>query len=215
MSLKVIDERIRRFFSSVRMPFRMVIGRTSTGKGVKKVTGEGLSDEPVKDAELFQHYGFQSVPPSGTMGVAVALGGATSHAMIVATEHAAVGIDLATGEVSVVHQEGHFIHLKNGRMIEVECDDYVLRCKTWRVEASEGATMDTPMLTATKQVQINGLVTGKGGLALSNENGTGGGRVAKIAGTMEVTDDVVAGGVSQVRHHHKDSVGGETGDPIR
>lgn len=67
--IKTIDERIRRFFNSVRMPFRIVIDRVTTGKGVKKVTGE-----PVKSAELFQHYGFQSVPPGATMGIAVALG---------------------------------------------------------------------------------------------------------------------------------------------
>lgn len=212
--IRMIDERIRRLLTSVRMPFRMVIARTSTGKGVKKVNGEGLADEAIKDAELFQHYGFQSVPPGGTMGVAVALGGATSHAMIVATEHAAVGINLDTGEVSVVHQEGHFIHLKNGRIIQMECDDYVLRCKTWRVEASEGATMDTPLLYVTDQAQIDGLVTGKGGLALSNNKG-GGGAVASIEGTMKVSEDVIAGNVSQVGHHHRDSLGGETGSPIR
>ena len=209
--IKVIDERIRRFFNSVRMPFRMVIGSTSTGTGVKKVTGEGLADEPVKGAELFQHYGFQSVPPGGTMGVAVALGGSTSHSMIVATEHAAVGIDLATGEVSVVHQEGHYIHLKNGRVIEVECDDYVLRCKTWRVAATEAATMDTPIVTMTKTAQIDGMLTGKGGLNLSNESGGG---AAQISGTVEVTVDVIAAGISQVGHHHKDSVGGNTGKPV-
>lgn len=212
--IHIIDERIRRFVNSIRKPFRMVIAGVTTGKGVKKVSGEGLAGEPVRDAEQFQYYGFQSVPPSGTMGVVVPLGGATSHSMVVATEHAAVGIDLATGEVSVVHQEGHYIHLKNGRVIEVECDDYVMRCKTWRVVATDGATLDTPLVAMTNQAQIDGLVTGKGGLALSNEKG-GGSAAAEIAGTIRVTQDVIAGGVSQVYHHHKDSLGGETGDPIR
>lgn len=214
MNLRTIDERIRRFFTSIRQPFRMVISRTSTGKGVKKVTGEGLSGEPVRDVELFQHYGYQSVPPAGTMGVAVPLGGVTSHAMIVATEHATVGINLDTGEVAIVHHEGHFIHLKNGKIIEAECVEYVLRCKTYRVEASEGATMDTPIVTMTERAEINGLVTGKGGLALSNENGGEGEAVARIAGKLEVTKDIVAGGVSLLGHHHKDSIGGETDDPI-
>lgn len=209
--IKIIDERIRRFFNAVRMPFRMVIGSTSTGTGVKKVTGEGLAGEPVRDAEQFQYYGFQSVPPSGTMGVVVPLGGATSHSMLVATEHAAVGIDLATGEVSVVHQEGHYIHLKNGRVIEVECDDYVMRCKTWRVVATEAVTMDTPVVTMTKKAQIGGTLTGTGGLNLSNESGDG---AAKISGTVEVTVDVIAAGISQVGHHHEDSVGGITSKPV-
>lgn len=212
MTVKTIDERIRRFFRSIRQPFRMVIGRTTTGKGVKKVSGEALVGEPVRDAELFQHYGFNSVPPAGTMGVAVALGGATSHSMIVATEHAAVGIDLDTGEVAVVQREGHFIHLKNGRIIEAECDDYILRCKTWRVEATDGATMDTPVITMTEQAQVNGRVTGKGGLALSNENG-GAGDVAVITGTLRTTEDVVAKDISLIGHTHDDPHGGQVGKP--
>ncbi|WMD23106.1 phage baseplate assembly protein V [Achromobacter seleniivolatilans] len=215
MNIRTIDERIRRFFRSIRQPFRMMIGRTSTGVGIKKVSGEALAGEAVRDAELIQQYGYHSVPPEGTMGVAVALGGATSHAVIVATQHATVGIDLKTGEVALVHQDGHFIHLKNGRIIEAECDEYVIRCKTWRVEASSGATMDTPVFNVTKQAQIDGLVTGKGGLSLSNEKGGGGSAVASIAGTMRVTEDVIAGGVSQIGHQHKDSLGGVTGNPIR
>lgn len=211
--IEIIDARIRRFLNSVRKPFRLIIDKVSTGKGVKKVTGEGLANEPIRDAELFQHYGFQSVPPSGTMGVAVPIGGVTSHSMIVATEHAAVGIDLASGEVSVVHRDGHYIHLKNGRVIEVECDDYVLRCKSWKVVATEDATLETPMVKMSNQAQIGGLVTGKGGLALTDEGGSVG-PVARISGAIEVTRDVIAGGISLTGHHHKDSRNANTSKPL-
>lgn len=209
--IKDIDGRIQRFLNRLRLPFRLLIGGVTAGKGVKKVTGEALAGEAVRDAELFQHYGFGSCPPAGTMGVAVALGGASSHAMIVATEHGAFGVDLATGEVSLYHREGHYVHLKNGRIVEVECDDYLVKCKRYQIDASEKTSINTPTLDASDNVNIGGLVTGKGGIAMSNERG--GGRAARIAGTMEVSEDVVARGISQVGHVHKDSLGGQTSKP--
>lgn len=211
--MKDIDGRIQRFLNSLRFPFRLRIGAVSTGKGVKKVNGEGLAQEPVRDAELFQHYGFGSCPPGGTMGVAVALGGASSHAMVVATEHAAFGVDLATGEVAIYHKEGHFVHLKNGRVVEVECDVYRVNCKQYEVTASAAASVTTPTLSVSDNAVVGGLMTGKGGLAMSNERG--GGSAAEIAGTVRVTQDVIAGGISQVGHVHRDSLGGMTDKPAR
>lgn len=207
----IIDARISRFLNALRKPFRMVIDRVTTGKGVKKVYGEGLASEPVKGAELFQQYGLSSCPPGGTMAVVVPLGGVSTHAMVVATEHAAFGVDLATGEVAVYHQEGHFVHLKNDRIIEVGCDEYRVSCKRYVVTATEQASVNTPKLAASDQVEINGLVTGKGGLALSNE----GGEAATISGKIVVSEDVIAGGISVVKHHHRESDGGETDAPSK
>lgn len=207
----IIESRISRALNALRMPFRMVIDRVTTGKGVKKVYGEGLASETVKGAELFQQYGLSSCPPGGTMAVVVPLGGVSTHAMVVATEHAAFGVNLATGEVAVYHQEGHFMHFKNGRIIEVECDEYRVSCKRFQVTATEGASVTTPRLVASGQVEINGLVTGKGGLALSNE----GGDAARINGKIDVSEDVIAGGISVVKHHHRESDGGQTDAPSK
>lgn len=207
----IIDARIARALNALRKPFRMVIDRVTPGKGVKKVYGEGLANESVKGAELFQQYGLSSCPPGGTMAVVVPLGGVSTHAMVVATEHATFGVNLETGEVAVYHREGHFIHLKNGRLIEVECDDYRIQCKRFEVTATDGASVTTPRLVASDQVEVNGLVTGKGGLALSNESGA----AASISGKIIVSEDVIAGGISVVKHHHRESDGGETGAPSR
>lgn len=206
----IIDARIRRFLNAVRRPFRMVIDRVTTGKGVRKVYGEALAGEPVVGAELFQQYGFGSCPPSGTMAVVAPLGGVSTHAMVVATEHAAFSVDLDTGEVAMYHKEGHFLHMKNGRIIQAECDEYRVNCKRYVVTATDKASVNTPRLVASDQVEINGLVTGKGGLALSNE----GGEAARITGKIDVSEDVVAGGVSLVGHRHLDSRGGATDAPI-
>lgn len=133
--------------------------------------------------------------------------------MIVATEHAAVSIDLDTGEVSMVHREDHYIHLKNDRIVQIECDSYRVNCKQYEVSAKQGASFNTPKTIISGAAQINGLVTGKGGLTLSNEQG--GGQVASIVGSMKVSGDVAAGGVSLTGHTHKDSHGGQTDAPMR
>lgn len=208
---EIIDARIRRFLNALRKPFRMVIDRVTAGKGVKKVFGEGLAGEPVVGAELFQQYGFGSCPPSGTMAVVAPLGGVSTHAMVIATEHAAFSVDLDTGEVAMYHKEGHFLHMKNGRIIQANCDEYRVNCKRYVVTATEQASVNTPKLAASDQVEINGLVTGKGGLALSNESG----EAARINGKIVVSEDVIAGGISVVKHHHIDSRGVETDAPIR
>lgn len=89
--------------------------------------------------------------------------------------------------------------------------------KTATVQAAEHVTVDCPESTITGNVQINGtltvdkLITYKAGM-----QGTGGaGASAIIDGNIELTGDVVAGGISLRGHTHGgvQPGGGNTGAP--
>jgi phage baseplate assembly protein V len=120
---------------------------------------KGLAGEQLQDAELFQHFGFTSCPPAGTQCIVLPIGGQTSHAIIIATENGAYRLQVASGEMAIYSDEGAFVHIKKGRIVEVECDEYLVKTKKYTVEtedygvtASAGATFETPLLKASDQL---------------------------------------------------------------
>lgn len=211
---RAIQQQIGRAMAAVRQAFRGVVGRVDSAGPVQLVSLSGLAGEDLRDQEQFQEYGYTSNPPSGTMGVLVPLGGKTSHSIIIATEHGQYRLtSLKPGEVALYTDEGSKIVLKRGRVIETDCDDYIVNCKTFTVNADDESTFNTPTLTASDEAVVNGLVTGRGGLALSNESGSDG-PVAQIAGDVEATGDGRFNGVSTVHHKHPGDSGGTTDEPI-
>ena len=140
-----VDQRIRRAFSNVRQGFRAVLTRVDSSGDVQTVQADALAGEQLQDAELFQHYGYSANPPPGSMAVVLPLGGRSSHGVVIATEHGNYRLkQLKPGEVALYSDEGSKIVLKRGRLIEVECDTFSLRCKNWQVNASEQASFTTP-----------------------------------------------------------------------
>lgn len=81
-----------------------------------------------------------------------------------------------------------------------------VNCTNATVNASASVTIDTPKTDITGALNVAGLITGKGGLAIS---GGGGGAAATVTGTFKTTGDVVAGGISLQGHTHT-GVHGET-----
>lgn len=210
----VIKRHVARALAGVRQAFRAVIGRSSSANGVQYVSLDGLAGEQLRDNEQFQEYGFTSNPLPGTMAVVLPLGGKTSHGIVIATEHATYRlVGLAPGEVALYTDEGAKIVMKRGRVIETDCDVFRVNCKAYEVNATEGSTFNTPTLTASDEAVVNGMVTGKGGLALSNDAG-GDGPVAQIAGSVQASGEGTFNGVRVSKHKHPGDSGGTTDEPI-
>lgn len=147
------DRRMRRAMGSIRQAFRVKLTRVNSELPVQQFQAKGLNGEMLQDAELFQQFGFTSVPPAGAMAVAIPLGGQTSHTIVVATEHAAYRIQtLKSGEVAIYSDEGARVVIKKGRVIEVDCEEYRVTCKNYHVEATDGATFDTPLVKGTNEI---------------------------------------------------------------
>lgn len=93
-------------------------------------------------------------------------------------------------------------------------------CKTAFVQATESMTADTPSLTCTGNVMIQGsltvqqLISGNGGMAVQGGSGASfSGNIAQTQGGFTSTGDVVAGGISLQNHTHAGDSGGSTGTP--
>lgn len=210
-----VDKRIRRAMSGVRSAFRSVLARVDSGGQVQLVQGEGLAGEPLQDNELFQHYGYTSNPPAGTMAVVLPIGGRTSHGIIVATEHGTYRLkELKPGEVALYTDEGAKVVLKRGRVIETDCDVYRVNCKVYEVNATEQSDFNTPMLTASDELTAQKQFHGNGGMAIKGGNGASfEGNVSQTGGNYTTNGDVQASGKSLVGHRHPET-GGTTGTPI-
>ncbi|WP_038906889.1 phage baseplate assembly protein V [Dickeya oryzae] len=148
-----VEAKIRRAMNGIRQAFRVRLSRVNSSGPVQTFQANGLAGEQIQDAELFQHYGFTSNPPAGTMGIVIPLGGRTSHSVVVATESASYRIKaLASGEVAIYTNEGAAITLKKGRIITVDCDEYQVNCKKYIVNANEGADFNTPLVKASGEI---------------------------------------------------------------
>ena len=212
-----VEAYITRAIARIRLPFRGVIGQVNSDNGVQLINGQGLNGEVIEDAEMFQHYGFTSNPPAGTMKVAIPVGGRTAHSIIVATEHAAYRMQsLQTGELAIYTDEGDSIVMNRGRVININTQTLNITAETavniktqsYTVEASQAANFQTPQLNASENLTVSGVAAANGGLTA--QAGASGGAAMKIAGTVNVTQDVMINGVSQAGHKHTDSVGGQT-----
>lgn len=219
--IREIDARITRKLAGIRQAFRGVLTLVKAAGAVQLVQGDGLATETLQDAELFQHYGYTSNPPAGTMAIVLPIGGKTAHGIIVATEHGEYRLkNLASGEVAIYTYEGDSIVLKRGRLIEVTTHTLKINTEVMEVNASSKIDFNTPMVTCSEQATVQHRLTGNGSLSITNVSGTGGvssfvGPINQTEGGYTTDSDVVAIGISLHGHHH-DGVqpgSGSTGTP--
>jgi phage baseplate assembly protein V len=148
---------------------------------VQRGRSEATENDVKDDAERFQDYGLAANPVDG-QGLVLTVDG---HTIIVRMDRLAERPQLAAYEVAVWHKEGHKITLKEGKLIQVDCD-------TYRVNAAVKVEYNTPLVTN------SGSMTNAG-------NMTAQGRVTGVAG-------VTAAGKALDGHTHPDiTSGGNTG----
>lgn len=155
-----VDSRIRRAMAGVRRAFRGRLTRVKSDLKIQQAQVNGLAGEQLQDTELFQHFGFTSNPPAGSQCLVVPLGGQTSHSVIIATENEKYRITaLDSGEMAIYSMDGAYVAIKRGRIVEVDCDIYRVKCKSYqvtsedfKVSASNGAAFDTPDLHALQEL---------------------------------------------------------------
>ncbi|UTH76018.1 phage baseplate assembly protein V [Chromobacterium sp. IIBBL 290-4] len=215
-----VDQRIRRALGNVRQGFRAALTHVDSGGGVQLAQADALAGERLQDAELFQHYGYTSNPPPGSMAMVLPLGGRSSHSVVIATEHGSYRLQsLQPGEVALYSDEGSKIVLKRGKIIEVSCDTFHLSCKNaqldcegLQVNASKQAAFTTPTLQTSQQLVAQGQISGNGGLAVQGGSGASVTGDIALSGSMNASGDVKASGKSLASHTH-DAPNGPTSPP--
>ncbi|WP_197498375.1 phage baseplate assembly protein V [Cupriavidus gilardii] len=163
-----------------------------------------LTAQEVKDGvEHFEPYGYTSCPHDGAEALVLFPTGDRSHAITVCvTDRRYRHLGLKPGEVAVYTDEGDKLVLKRGRIAE-------LTTGIFRVNASERVELNTPQVVASDAVVSRGALTAQDGLAVEG----GGDAAVTVAGTVAVSDDVIAGGKSAVHHRHPET-GSITDEPV-
>lgn len=102
---------------------RFVLEKADDGKKMQEVKGELFKDEVKDELEHFQNYGFTSVPPADSEGIALSMNGNRDHVVIICTDsrqYRKKGLE--EGECAVYNGKGNnYILLKNDGSIEIKC----------------------------------------------------------------------------------------------
>src|SRR5690554_1660733 len=104
------------------------------------------------------------------------------------------------------------VRLKQSGDVEVNApgNTVTINCQTANINASGSTTIDSPQTTVTGDMLVQGTFTYTSGMVGS---GSAGGATASITGSIDVTDDVTASGVSLINHTHDGDSGGTTSPP--
>lgn len=90
---------------------------------MKELVGERV------DGEQFQNYGSSSAPLPGAEYIVIPVGGNSKHSVVVASEDGRYRLQLQDGEVSLCTDESDYVHMKRGRLIELNTDTLVVKAK--------------------------------------------------------------------------------------
>ncbi|MGO0632206.1 phage baseplate assembly protein domain-containing protein [Pseudomonas sp. SAR267] len=143
--VRTIRNQARQVQQNVRQAFRAVAARNNHSGAQIGVEMEGLAGEKVS-GELMQHYGFVSGPLPGAEYIVIPVGGNSKHSVVVATADGRYRLQVVDGEVALYTDEGDYIHLKRGKLIEVKTDTLI-------VNASKKVVFDTPLVEGTGQIK--------------------------------------------------------------
>jgi phage gp45-like len=149
---------------------------------IKRFSADGRSDESFENREYFQHYGFTSRPKPGAEIIIIREGNAI---IAIASDDRRYRLQIEEGEVALYTDEGDKVHLKRGRVVEIETE-------TLLVKAGTKVRFETPLIESTGQVKADLDIT---------DNVTTTGR--SMAGMREI----------HKIHNHPEHDGGNTGVP--
>lgn len=206
----MIDERIRRALRALRLPYRARLSALNGEPGLQLAQGEALAGEQAQAVEVLQQFGFSSGIPADSQLIVLPLAGRSSASVVIATEHGAYRLKVGPGEARMYSQEGAYVHIKAGRVVEIDCDDLRIKAKNSAViEAGQGIVLDTPLTTITGNMTSTGE---KGDSVEMTANVRLQGDITQI-GSHSSSGDQTAGGISQIHHTHPGDSGGTTGEP--
>ncbi|ECA5645362.1 phage baseplate assembly protein V [Salmonella enterica] len=229
--MQIISQRINQALARIRQAFRIRLGATDSTAAVQRIQAQGIGNESLQGAELFQHYGFTSHPQPGTMGIVLPLGGVSSHSIVIATEHGVYRLqNLKPGEVALYTDEGAKIVLRRGKLIEADCETFrvnctdfevnsrqaTVNCDTWATTANDSASFTTPELSTSEKLTAQGLISGNGGMRVKGGEGARlEGNLNQTGGSFTTDGDVSTAKTSLNGHQHpRGHDGAPTGGPI-
>ncbi len=142
---------------------------TSAAEGViKRFSGAGRANETITDREMFQHYGFTSIPQPGAEGIVLNEG---NHIILIASDDRRYRLTVAQGAVALYTDEGDYILLGRNRNITVVGGASVqVQTPNLQIEGIQGASTDVAVTgdaDITGNLSIDGNLSMTGNLAVT------------------------------------------------
>lgn len=114
----------------MNMVARGRLSGTDDGEGMQFIQVSLLAGEAKARVERFQQYGFSSVAPAGSEAVALFVAGGRDHGIVMSIDNRRSRIrGQSEGDVAMYTDEGDFIVLKRGNVVEIGTDHFVLRAE--------------------------------------------------------------------------------------
>lgn len=161
---------LKRALAPLRRKIMNVIARgvikVVSEKGLQRLQMTATAEETLDDLQVLGHYGLATSPPVGSEGVIIFPGGDRSAGLVIATENRSVRMKVANGEVSIYDNQGQFVHIKQGGVIEVKANTKVLANTPLfetTADAKIGGNLEVvgnTLLMGTLQVNLTSLLTG-------------------------------------------------------
>jgi phage baseplate assembly protein V len=122
---------------------------------IKRWSGIGRHNETFDSREFFQQYGFSSIPPDNSEGLALKDG---NRVFLFASDNRTYRIALQKGETIVFTDEGDRIHFKRGKEILIQTGNKLT------VEASAEVKITAPTVTIDGDVSVSGTIHADGNI---------------------------------------------------
>ena len=137
------------------MVSRAIVKLVGDDKKLQELQVSLLDEEARAIVERFQQYGFTSVPFPEAEAIALSVGGSRSHMVVLAVDDRRYRKkEMEEGEVALYTDEGDYIILKRGKIIEVH--------------AGEKLLVDAPEAEFTGNVHVAGNITCDGDVSDAN-----------------------------------------------
>ncbi len=145
MTMDVIKREIGRALGNLRQALRASLAGIDLAAPVQTVNAEALDGEALQQIEMFQQWGLRTAPPAGAQLIVLPIGGRTSAAVVIASEHGSYKFELgAQGEAALYNQWGDVVHMKQGEI---------------RMVAATKVTVDAPLLQVNGEIKATGNIT--------------------------------------------------------
>lgn len=183
---------------------------------MRTVQAEFLPGDVREGLEHFEPYGFTSRVKEGAEAIGAFFNGDRSHGVVLVTADRRFRLHVEEGEVAVFDDKGQKVVLKrDGILVETPKNltatvggNAVATVSGTTTLKSGAVTIDAPSVHITGTLSVDGLITGKGGLAVSGGSG------AAVTGSITATGDITAGSISLQGHTHTEQGdGAETSPP--
>lgn len=156
-----------------------------------------FSNCALMDTTIYQHYGFTSVPLTGSKNITLGVAGSNTNNVIIATHDTRYQPnDLIAGEVSIHDYQGQCLELRQNQQINMigQKQINIQIGENQQITITDGNIEITGDVTIDKDVTINGSL--------------------HVKGKITSDDDVVAGSISLKSHIHSvTSAPGNTSAP--